>query len=99
MIETLIHMLQQPADDGVTAKWIIGGMAGAIVALSGYIVKLHVKLNSVQEEAAKRVEAVQAEGAKRVDAIQAEWAKYMREQVDLVRTLNDEVSKPSRGGD
>lgn len=68
--------IAQPDDGGVTAKWIIGGMATAIVALSGYIVKLHVQLN----------------------AVQAEWAKYMREQVDLVRTLNDEVNKPPRGG-
>jgi len=80
MTEFFLFVLQQmqnvSQDDTVTCKYIIGGMAAALVAVSGWGVKNQVQLNNIQ----------------------AEWAKYMREQVDLVRTLNDEVNKPPRGG-
>lgn len=55
MNEFLLSILQQP-DDGVTAKWIIGGLATAVVALSSYVVKLHLQINSIQEARVKSIQ-------------------------------------------
>jgi len=50
-METLIAEI-----DVGTFKWIVGGMAVAIVGLAGYIVSLHRKINAMYQERIKSLE-------------------------------------------